>query len=96
MPFRNASGVVDLTEPEKKRLEEHIDRTWKNGCSQCGHRNWQYVGITQVALGDGRRSGAGRGIPALPSAAFVCMTCGNTILLNLYVTGVLPQGSSLP
>lgn len=68
-----------------EQLLAHTKAKWKNhSCPLCFVNNWSVEGVA-VPLADGSRMWVDR---SLPSAALVCLNCGNTVLVNLYVAGV--------
>jgi hypothetical protein len=80
-----------LSQEQMRALIAFVNERWSGNaaCRQCGQNNWSidsYVlhplspAPTTVTLGAG----------VLPSAAFVCKNCGNTLFVNLVVAGVVP------
>jgi hypothetical protein len=63
-------------------------------CSVCGHDEWSVQnGFSAVLLTDTPApfwpyAGQFVAQQSLPSAVLICTTCGNTLLLNLFVLGV--------
>jgi len=73
---------------------EHLQRKWANRpCPMCGIATWsvqdstyQLIEFTQGAL----RVGG----PVVPVIPVVCQNCGNTILVNAIVAGVLASSGT--
>jgi len=86
---------VPLSREATDALANHIHRVWtQKECFHCGTNNWALHGYITLITGD--TLGAPVGAPILPSAAAVCQTCGNTVLINLVVAGVpLPAAKSV-
>ncbi len=57
----------------------------------CGTNQWQVVGYTAVSTTTTPGYFSLQG-PALPSAAVVCLNCGNTVFVNLFIAGVVSNG----
>jgi hypothetical protein len=74
-----------------KKLTEHIRLKWKNGCPMCGARAWELSGFTSVPIKKDLGPNIVLAGPNLPSAAIVCRNCGNTVLVNLIVAGVMAK-----
>jgi hypothetical protein len=72
-------------------LIKHLSEKWAGRkCSQCGVESWQI----QESLFELRQfSGGGLtvGGPVMPVVPVTCANCGNTVLLNAIVAGVMPK-----
>lgn len=87
-----ASEFASAAEPSpaevKAAVAAHIERTWTSRtCPMCGSNRWAVHAYVPVELSP--RIEAVWGGQVLPSAGIVCQTCGNTVLVNLIVAGVL-------
>lgn len=74
-------------EEVKAKVAAHIEKTWTKNCPMCGSNRWAVHAYVPVELSP--RIEAVFGAQVLPSAGIVCQTCGNTVLVNLIVAGVL-------
>jgi hypothetical protein len=83
-PFKEAA----LADDEKATLLRHINAKWTaKTCPFCNQSKWDIGGWSPILLGPG----AGNvviGGAVLPSVAMVCMTCGNTVLINAIIAGI--------
>jgi hypothetical protein len=82
---------VEIDPAVAKKLVEHIQRKWKNGCPMCGARTWDLSGFSNVGIKKDIGPSMALGGPALPCACVICQTCGNTVLINLIVAGVMAK-----
>jgi len=84
-----------FTEEQRKAIEVAVNAQFAKSqgspCVVCHTRNWtvQGAGLVYVPV---QKPGAptilGPGSTTLPSLAVVCQTCGNTILLNIFILGL--------
>lgn len=83
---------MSLTDEQFRVLRDHLDAKIVNGCPLCRAKSWEAHSFAPLALSpypDAHTFDA----KALPCAALVCQNCGNTVLINLVVAGVLlPHG----
>lgn len=86
----------DPEEPKKqfdpevaKKISEHVRTKWKNGCPMCNSKNWELAGFTGISVKKDLGPDVILGGPNLPSACILCRNCGNTVLINLIVAGVM-------
>jgi hypothetical protein len=78
-----------LTPEQNKVLIEHVNKKWKGSqCRQCEANNWSVDGIIQIALGE-FPGPVQLGGTVLPTVAVICRNCGNTVLINLVIAGVV-------
>lgn len=85
-----------LTPEQKQALKDHVDKTWKTtACVLCGHSEWTADGVTPLLMLDtpteagGTRRTMNITGPADAVGSLMCTRCGNTVLVNLIVAGVL-------
>lgn len=78
-----------LAPNEIKQLSEFINARWSTKkCSMCGSNNWDITGHITLIVSD--VPGLMQvGSPALPCAAAICQFCGNTVIVNLVVAGIV-------
>lgn len=72
-----------------QKIIAHLKRTWTvQMCPMCNQNNWEIHGQITLTLGGtpGHASGASQ---SLPCAAVICQVCGNSVIVNLVVAGVL-------
>lgn len=77
---------------ESAKLIRHLNQKWAGrGCAQCGKSNWEVQASTfelREFHGGNMVIGAGPIIPVVP---VTCSNCGNTILVNALVSGVMER-----
>lgn len=86
-----------LTAKQKQDVVDHVNMTWKTKkCPMCGKRDWKVEGVVRLLINDYPSTSAlctEDPVPlTLPSAAFVCGKCGNTLLINLVLAGLAKGG----
>ena len=72
-----------------QKIVEHLKRTWTvQACPMCRNNNWEIHGQVTLTLGatPGRASAAGQ---ILPCAVVICQVCGNSVIINLVVAGII-------
>ena len=84
---------MKLTEAQHAKLNSFVQSKWKPPytCSCCGANNWN---ITQEVYQLTTFAGGAMivGGPIVPLAPVTCNNCGNTILLNALIAGIVdPQ-----
>jgi len=77
---------------DSQTLIRHLNEKWGAGrkCPQCGVGNWQ----VQDSLFELRQFGGGGlvvGGPLIPVVPVTCANCGNTVLVNAILAGVVPK-----
>lgn len=83
-----------LTEAEQARLFQHINQKWRNKfCFQCSANTWSVDATVKLILGDSKPTGIVLGGSFQPYATMTCTNCGNTLLINLIVAGVVVPGA---
>jgi hypothetical protein len=71
-----------------ERIIQHLKSGWTvQACPMCKKSNWEVHGQVTLALSGGEHS-AGLS-QNLPCAAIVCQSCGNTLIINLVVAGIV-------
>ena len=86
---------MPFSQDETQRLLLYAQSKWRRpNCQLCGHNQWAVDGPVQVPTSF--RAGTfeailGATAPSLPCAAFTCRVCGNTVLVNLIIAGVVQQ-----
>lgn len=82
-----------FTEAEFARIQQALTEKAPQfkACPLCGTDNWTVVpGLVTLTIQPERTSGSIvlAGGPMLPNIAFLCIRCGNTILLNTNLLGI--------
>ncbi len=82
-----------MTDFQPDRLIKHLKDKWQNRpCPLCGVGNWnvseKVFEIREFNHGD-MIIGAGPIIPLIP---VTCSNCGNVVLVNAIIAGIVPQG----
>ena len=80
---------MSLTDDQFIRLRQHLDTRTKRSCPLCDTQDWEVYSHVPLPLSP-LPSAHVFGAKALPCVALVCKHCGNTVLVNLVVAGVLP------
>jgi hypothetical protein len=71
-----------------ERIIQHLKGVWTvQVCPMCKKSNWEVHGPIALSLG-GSESSVGQG-QNLPCAAIVCQSCGNSLIINLVVAGIV-------
>jgi hypothetical protein len=66
-------------------------------CPMCHHNVWQLSdGIVLLTLQSPASGGIQLGGKSLPGVPLICSTCGNTVLLNVFMLGVAEKLGILP
>lgn len=80
-----------MTNYDAKVLIEHLNEKWGGrGCAQCGSTNWQ----VQDSIFELRQFSGGTlvvGGPLIPVVPVICQNCGNTVLVNGLIAGVVTR-----
>jgi hypothetical protein len=72
-----------------ERIIQHLKSGWTvQTCPMCKKSNWEVHGPVTLSLGGGSEYSAAPG-QNLPCAAIVCQSCGNTLIVNLVVAGIV-------
>ena len=81
-----------LTQQQKDDFQAHLTSTVKNlNCGWCGENKWFPVDdFVQVNAFEGRGVLMGTG-PTYPCVMTVCGNCGNTMLFNALLIGLLEK-----
>jgi hypothetical protein len=71
-----------------ERIIQHLKGSWTvQACPMCKKSNWEVHGPITLSLGVSDNSvGLGQN---LPCAAIVCQSCGNSLIINLVVAGIM-------
>jgi len=71
-----------------ERIIKHLKSAWTvQACPMCRKSSWEVHGPITFALGTPESSGTqGQN---LPCAAIVCQSCGNSLIINLVVAGIV-------
>lgn len=81
-----------LTPEQHGALVKHLNSKWKNHkCRQCDANSWAIDGVVQLSLSNSPGALVIGGAN-LPTAALTCRNCGNTLLVNLVISGVVVGG----
>jgi hypothetical protein len=77
---------------DSRKIIQHLEQKWRGkGCTQCGVANWQ----VQDSTFELREFNAGNmvlGGPVIPVVPVICANCGNTVLINALISGVMARG----
>jgi hypothetical protein len=71
-----------------ERIIDHLKSRWTiQACPMCRTSNWEVHGPITLSLGGSDKSAG----PSqnLPCAAIVCQSCGNSLIVNLVVAGIM-------
>ncbi len=72
------------------KVTNWINTKWTNkNCVLCTSNAWALNGFVVLSLGD-QPHNVVLGGQHLPSVALICKTCGNTIIVNLVIAGIVP------
>jgi hypothetical protein len=72
-----------------QKIIAHLKRTWTvQTCAMCNQNNWEIHGQITLTLG-GMPGHASGGSQSLPCAAVICQVCGNSVIVNLVVAGLV-------
>jgi len=78
--------ACDTTTTE--RIIQHLKNAWTvQACPMCRKSNWEVHGPITLPLGGVDNSAAAG--QNLPCAAIVCQSCGNSLIINLVVAGIV-------
>jgi hypothetical protein len=71
-----------------ERIIQHLKSAWTvQACPMCRKSNWEVHGPITFALGTSENFVTpGQN---LPCAAIVCQSCGNSLIINLVVAGIV-------
>lgn len=82
-----------LTPEQSEKLLAFLNEKWKDkNCPQCHANTWAIHGY--VSLWVSNHPARVSGDISLPMAALVCSNCGNTILVNLLMAGIVDKPST--
>ena len=84
-------NLQELNQALHKKLVEKLREGGKQlqRCELCLATTWQIGNYVTLSIQDPRVKGLQIGGKAMPLAAMVCTSCGNTKLLNLLVLGIV-------
>lgn len=72
-------------------LIKHLNEKWAGRkCAQCGVGKWEIQG-SLFELRQFTGGGLVVGGPLIPVVPVTCVNCGNTVLVNALLAGVLPR-----
>lgn len=78
------------------RVLEHLRVKWAGrSCNMCGQGNWNVSGKL-FELREFQSGSLSVGGPVVPVVPIVCTNCGNTVLVNAIVSGVVPPVLPMP
>jgi hypothetical protein len=80
---------VALDQATIEKIVEHLKGKWAvQACPMCKNNNWEIHGQVTLSLFTMgvKSSGAGQ---ALPCAVVICQVCGNSVIVNLVVAGIV-------
>ncbi len=85
-----------MTEPQDldQRAMEWLNERWQGQktCPVCRNNKWQLGGLVELRPYTGGSLVIGGGV--FPVLQVICENCGNTLLFNALVAGLLPPGAS--
>ena len=83
-----------MSKDEIKNLLEFLRRKWRDGrCPMCRSANFNVEEDTYQLM----RYGGGSvviGGPVVPVVPVICTNCGNTVLVNAIIAGVIPADAT--
>ena len=84
-----------MEETQRNRLIQHLEQKWKEkSCPLCGESAWNVPEET-YELREFHGGGLVVGpVPIVPVLPVTCSNCGNTVLINGIVAGVVTQEGS--
>lgn len=78
-----------LSQDQLQTLLNHINARWRNkACAICGVNNWTFNGPVSLSINPALNQMMIGG-PQVPVAVATCRHCGNTVLINLVVAGLV-------
>jgi ribosomal protein S27AE len=81
-----------MEETQRTRLVQHLEQKWTNkNCTMCGESAWnvpEEIYELREFHGGGLVVGP---VPIVPVLPVTCSNCGNTVLINAIVAGVVAQ-----
>jgi hypothetical protein len=81
-----------VSEFDVNRAIAHLNMKWGlRPCPMCGISNWNVQGrvFQLMEFNEGNLVLGGQLIPVVP---IICNNCGNTVLVNAIVAGIVPPG----
>lgn len=60
-------------------------------CVVCTGREWSAAGVVELRPYEGGNLTLGGGVGTFPAMQFVCNNCGNTVLINAVISGIVRQ-----
>lgn len=83
---------MTLKPAEFDKLKAHVDKTWTSSrCPMCDANDWGVSGTVHLPLQDmAPRSLTQMLMPTncVPLVVQTCLTCGNTVFINMVVAGL--------
>lgn len=88
---------MELTPEQHEKLISHINEKWKPPfeCACCKANSWS-IGKQVFQIAEFFSGGLRVGGPVLPLAAVTCENCGNTVLINALLAGVIAPAEEHP
>lgn len=78
-----------LSDAEMAQLLRFINTKWSNAsCNLCGVNSWSITGMVRLELTT-TTGPAIVGGDNVPTAVAMCKNCGNTVLVNLVIAGIV-------
>lgn len=73
---------MTLKPAEFDKLKAHVDKTWTSSrCPMCDANDWGVSGTVHLPLQDMAPC-------CVPLVVQTCLTCGNTVFINMVVAGL--------
>jgi len=84
---------VKLNATHAKKLQQYVDRMWgENLCDRCKGKQWSLTGPYKLVIQEKiMTTKTAVGGPGIALGALTCARCGYTMLLDLGLTGILPD-----
>lgn len=84
-----------LTIEQQSALTAFLNKKWPNSaCPMCHVNSWAVNGWITMLVSD--KLGIVLGSPVVPIIALSCNNCGNTLMVNAIVAGVMPTEGPPP
>lgn len=82
---------------DSKQLIDHLQLKWgSRSCPMCGKGPWNVHDSTFQLMEFSEGGGLVLGGPIIPVIPIICANCGNTVLVNAIVSGIVNPSGSTP
>lgn len=80
-----------MSKIDSEKVIKHLQEKWKGArCSMCGEGSWA-VQDSAFQMTEFSHGGLAIGGPVIPVVPVMCSNCGNTVLINAILAGVVKQ-----